>query len=839
MATPFDPYHRWMGIPPAEQPPNHYRLLGVTLFEDNPDVIESAADQRMVHLRTFQTGQHARESQKLLNAVSMAKLSLLQPVKKLQYDAQLRAKLAQNAAARSAADAVAPTATSPLPQAVALASAAATASSQTAASDWQTDALDFSASAIRRQAPTKPKKPGVPTGLIIGGVAAGVLVLGGIVFALSRSSNDGSNGTPPSNQTAAQTIPAAQAVSPAQASARDDKRNSSPLDSGQSRPREPQVASLNPKNPVPSADSSSPNQVRPSSPPAVGPKKVGDESADSMAATDGISAADLARRRRMQMSADDGTTQPFTAAEIATAPIKPRVIPSAPAKPRDPSRPAAPAVVNNKPQTVTTEPPKKVAVSAPQVRVAVPDDAAQQKALQQLKDVLKEDFANLKGPETQLALAQKLQKMAMETTNDPASQFTMFRQALDLAIKCCDVGLTTSLMEALVASYEVDPSELRQKTFTQLARTAKTPDDRAAIAKTALDQAEQAMKDGHPDATVALCTTATNLAAAVKDTALRDQAKELGERAKRFQKDQVAYDDATKRLKTAPDDADANLVVGRVKCFLLEDWNDGPAYLAKGSDETLKAVAKLETAAPTDAAQQATLADGWWDNAERLKRSERKDDPILKSMHNRAMSWYRLAAPNLSGLVAAKVQKRIDAEDAARPNAPVVEVAYLDDMLEQNLAQVNLTLGKHGAAGYPIYYYLVDGVRQYVSYGPPAQGSIPANRVALGGQLAKHALSLQPRPSGNATVAYQLDGKYRLFEGVAAIMDGGSEPTAVKFRVYADNKPIWESRVLYRSGDAQQFKLRIAKVNMLQLEIVCPGANAGALTTWVNPAVGK
>ena len=37
----FDPYHVWLGIPPEEQPPHHYRLLSVPLFEDNPDVIEA------------------------------------------------------------------------------------------------------------------------------------------------------------------------------------------------------------------------------------------------------------------------------------------------------------------------------------------------------------------------------------------------------------------------------------------------------------------------------------------------------------------------------------------------------------------------------------------------------------------------------------------------------------------------------------------------------------------------------------------------------------------------------------------------------------------------------
>ena len=29
MAANFDPYYKWLGIPPEEQPPNHYRLLGI------------------------------------------------------------------------------------------------------------------------------------------------------------------------------------------------------------------------------------------------------------------------------------------------------------------------------------------------------------------------------------------------------------------------------------------------------------------------------------------------------------------------------------------------------------------------------------------------------------------------------------------------------------------------------------------------------------------------------------------------------------------------------------------------------------------------------------------
>ncbi len=94
MTEAFDPYRKWLGIPPAEQPPHHYRLLGIGLFEDDPDVIESAADQRMSHLRTFQSGQHSVLSQRLLNEVAAAKLCLLSAEPRAAYDAELRQRLA-------------------------------------------------------------------------------------------------------------------------------------------------------------------------------------------------------------------------------------------------------------------------------------------------------------------------------------------------------------------------------------------------------------------------------------------------------------------------------------------------------------------------------------------------------------------------------------------------------------------------------------------------------------------------------------------------------------------------------------------------------------------------
>ncbi len=85
----FDPYYQWLGIPTDEQPVNHYRLLGVRKYEDDPRVIESAADRQMNHVRTFQLSEYKEESQRLLNELAAARVCLLNANKKQQYDEQL------------------------------------------------------------------------------------------------------------------------------------------------------------------------------------------------------------------------------------------------------------------------------------------------------------------------------------------------------------------------------------------------------------------------------------------------------------------------------------------------------------------------------------------------------------------------------------------------------------------------------------------------------------------------------------------------------------------------------------------------------------------------------
>jgi hypothetical protein len=86
----FDPYYQWLGIPPSEQPPNHYRLLGLSVFENDPGIIDQAARRQIGHVRECSAGQSFDESQYILDELSVARACLLDRTRKKEYDADLQ-----------------------------------------------------------------------------------------------------------------------------------------------------------------------------------------------------------------------------------------------------------------------------------------------------------------------------------------------------------------------------------------------------------------------------------------------------------------------------------------------------------------------------------------------------------------------------------------------------------------------------------------------------------------------------------------------------------------------------------------------------------------------------
>ena len=85
----FDPYHRWLAIPPGQRPPTYYQLLGISPDEQDAEVIKEAALRQTSHVRTYQTGPYAEQCAAILNEIGQARSTLLNPDKRREYDASL------------------------------------------------------------------------------------------------------------------------------------------------------------------------------------------------------------------------------------------------------------------------------------------------------------------------------------------------------------------------------------------------------------------------------------------------------------------------------------------------------------------------------------------------------------------------------------------------------------------------------------------------------------------------------------------------------------------------------------------------------------------------------
>jgi len=754
MAATFDPYHKWLGIPPAEQPPNHYRLLAINPFESDPDVIEAAADQRMVHLRSLQTGQHAEFTQRLLNQISAAKVCLLRADKKKEYDDQLRAKLIKAApppAPPATPPGVPPAETPPAEAPVAPAAAGpldfihnpAPAKS----GHWEPEPLPVGSRGSRRTGVSsysswKKKSSQAP----IFGIVAAVVVIGiAVGIYLATNANQGSSSTD-------------QANSSGNNPATDKHPGEEP-----NKPKPP----VHVVPPTPSPHPAKPNEPAPPKLPEPRPAPP--------------------------PTTDVAVHQP--------EPPKPKPVNPPPKPPDNPA-------------------PAKLPPAPADTRKPVPDAAAQTKAVAQVREVLKDDFAKAITPEARAELARKLIKLASETNDDLNQRYVMGTQAMELAIKVGDADLAFQAIDGLDSFFAVDGWDLKARALQQLSHMAKSMPSRQFVAAQALSMTDSALSSDHYDAAVEMATVAVAMADALGEPVMREQAHEARSRAQRMQNVAQEFKAAKEKLAAHPDDAEANLAVGKFLCFQKGDWSAGLPFLSHGNDPALQKLAGMEGAiqaaepdSPNVAAERMKLADAWWDAAEKIGD---KKNPAVPAMFGRAKHWYQEAIPGLSGLTLERAQKR--SKEEAVTEVGTVKMIYLDELPEQDASVGIGSLGKQGATGLP------DGSPQTVSFR---------------GVPVKHALVMSPPQKGMATASFTVDRRFHNLTAVVGVLDKAHPKSPITFEVRGDGSILWISRPIRRADDSQECNIAVGNYKVLQLEVHCADDNTEAWAVWINPILKR
>ena len=282
----------------------------------------------------------------------------------------------------------------------------------------------------------------------------------------------------------------------------------------------------------------------------------------------------------------------------------------------------------------------------------VPSDAAQQRAAKLIEEVYGEEHARAKTSAEKTALANKLLKEAA-ASEDLTNRYVLLRVARDMATQAGDVETVFQAIEEMGKSFQVDSFQLKGAALSQARKSASLTKQREALAEQALALIEEAVERDDFAAAEYLGQLALDSARKVRE---RELTRRIVTRNKMVAEISEAYSvakDAFRTLEESPADAETNLAAGTYLCFMKGDWDKGIPMLAlgKGGQATKLAIKELEGV--TDVAGQVAIGDGWW------AVSETTDGLAAERARERAVSWYRLASPKLTGLAKSKVEKRI------------------------------------------------------------------------------------------------------------------------------------------------------------------------------------
>ena len=626
MPEAFDAYYKWLGIDPEDQPPNHYRLLGIKLFQSDAEVIANAADKQMAHIRSFQTGQHSALSQDILNEIAAARICLLNAAKKAQYDDKLRA--------RSAVSESRPQQAEPF--------------------DTSKIGLDFSssnaASVVKRPRQSHGTKLHWQLPAVIGaGVLASVAIIAYLVSKPPEVEQPGPQAKTdaPSKQVNEGTSPKPKVEKPPRLESKPEVK---PKPKPKPEPeREPQPESKPTPQPGLKPESEQPEPV------AEAPEKVAERLKEAFGKAK--TATDF---RAVAVDALKMIDQANTAGKQDVAKSVVMLALSAARKAEDDELAKMatmcvlePGARHSETDAVLTRQTSHSSSAGQQA--AVPDAAAQEQALKLVREVFKDKYSATTS-EKQKALSKELLQKAQETTDDAAGQYVMLKEAGRFAMQAKDADLAYSVIEEMGARFEIDAFDLKVKALTAMGKSIGANEQSDAIVESLLALIDEAVRKKKFDVAKQLGATATDLARKSKDTArlsVKAKITEVASLARSYEQVKAAM--AT--LEDQPADPAANLAVGRYLCFARGDWAKGVAMLALGNDEKLNAIAIGELRGAASSDEEAKLADGWWEMA-----ASEKGTAAKAHLQERAKYWYTKALPGATGLARDKIEKRLQAK---------------------------------------------------------------------------------------------------------------------------------------------------------------------------------
>ena len=289
-------------------------------------------------------------------------------------------------------------------------------------------------------------------------------------------------------------------------------------------------------------------------------------------------------------------------------------------------------------------------------------------------------FEDATKPAAQVKLAKDLMELAEKSKAAPDEQFTLLRKAAELACHAGDGDLMLDAADAIGAAFEVDAIVMKGKLLARLAEGANDAARVKSFVRAAEKILSQDLAEDRYEAAEAVIALAERIVQKPLGKSFRKEFRDRHLEIQRLEKQWAPVQEAQETLKSHPDDAEANLAVGRWYCVNKDDWEKGLPGLAKGGDSELCQTAQEDLKSPEGAEAQLKLADAWWDLAAKARGA------LQDALRLRAGYWYKqLLGEATGGLVRVKIQKRLDQiEEIGRP-LPGVPAGKMKRMVVNSL----------------------------------------------------------------------------------------------------------------------------------------------------------
>ena len=622
----FDPYHKWLGIPAAEQPPNVYRLLGIALFEDDVEVIDGAADKHLAFLHGLANGEHSEMAETISNEVSAARLLLLNSEKKAAYDQKLREESSQASHDTTPQTPVysQPIAPASLPPPTLGTGPASNPIASVNSGDpaqvpaWPGQSAPLSQPSTQQT--SNPSSPPNPPPLV------------------NRESVSYRSESRSQNATVIYILPAMVLLGVICAllyigKLKFDERKLKAMGVPEEYIPGSSSSTSPTKSPTNSSSSSSSSTTSTSVPQSVPPtpQPTGDSGGDLNPSSSGVDANNL--RMATQQETQSNTSQ----SNVQRPPQNSftNVSPTPGVSTRNQSPP---------PQTLSTRP-------TPPSKPGVPSADLLKEKMDVVRDLYQEQYRQAKDSSQKLAIAQDMVSTAHQTNDDDAGRFALLRVARDIFSGEHDYAGAEKAINAMDQYFDsVDTIGLRKDLLQSIGTVPATKatsywDAVLAVARDAMREQQFAVGES-------ILQNAQAKVPSREMVTFKKLLSDLQDGRALYE----AYESSASVLESTPTDPQANMDVGLYLCLIDNEWQHGLLYLSRCDNPALKAAAEAEMSQeqqnPTDS--KIDVAESWYQVANQTKSEMRR---LFFLQH--AAQWYRKAHPSSRGLETIKIDRRL------------------------------------------------------------------------------------------------------------------------------------------------------------------------------------